>query len=80
MAMHHTASLPSMQAQSHGRVKCDNKKKEYQCSRPEKVCDYPGFARVKWIFYASALRMARAEIGHLSTQISVFPWLPDVTL
>ena len=45
MAMHYTASLPSMQAQSDGKVKCDNKKKEYKCPCPEKACNYPVFAR-----------------------------------
>ena len=31
MAMHYTASMPSMQAGSDGKVKWDGKKKEYKC-------------------------------------------------
>ena len=61
MAMHYTASLPSMQAGSDGKVKWDSKKKEYNCPCPEKVCNYPVFARVKCIVCASAIRMARAQ-------------------
>ena len=37
MAMHYTASLPSMQAEWDGKVKWDSKKKEYRCPCPEKV-------------------------------------------
>ena len=61
MAMHYTASLPSMQGEWDGKVKYDNKKKEYKCPCPEKVCNYPLFARVKGIIYASAIRMARMQ-------------------
>ena len=59
MAMHCTASMPSIQAESDGKVKYDNKKKEYKCPCPGKVCNYPVFARVKCIVRASAIRMAR---------------------
>ena len=39
-AMHYTASMPSMQAESDGKVKCDHKTKEYKCPCPEKVCNF----------------------------------------
>ena len=55
MAMHYTASLPSMQAESEGKVKWDGKKKEYKCPCPQKVCNYPVFARVRCIVCASAI-------------------------
>ena len=55
MAMHYTASMPSMQAESDGKVKYDNKKKEYRCPCNEKVCNYPVSARVKCIVWASAI-------------------------
>ena len=45
MAMHYTASLPGMQAESDGKVKYDNKQEKYKCPCPEKVCNYPVFAR-----------------------------------
>ena len=61
MAMHCTASLPIMQAESDGVVKNDNKKKEYKCQCNEKVCHYPVFARVKCINYATAIHMARTQ-------------------
>ena len=61
MAMHYTASLPSMQAESDGKVKWDSKKKEYKYPCPEKVCNYPFFAYVKCIACASAERMARTQ-------------------
>ena len=59
--MHYTASLPSMQAESDGKVRYDNKKKEYKCPCTEKVCNYLVFARVKGIIYASAIHMARTQ-------------------
>ena len=62
MAMHHTAAMPSMQADSDGKVEYHNKKKEYKSPCVEKVCNYPVFARVKCIVCASAVRMARAQI------------------
>ena len=61
MAMHYTASLPSMQAELDGKVIHENKKKEYKCPCPEKVYNYPVFARVKCIGCASAVRMARTQ-------------------
>ena len=61
MAMHYTASVPSMQSQSDGKDKYDNKKKEYKCPCPEKVCNYPVFAHVKCIVSASAIRMGRTQ-------------------
>ena len=62
MAMHYyTASLPGMQAESDGKVKCDSKKKEYKCPCPEKVCNYHVFARVTCIVRAPAIRMARTQ-------------------
>ena len=60
-AIHYTASMPSMQADWDGKVKYDNKKKEYKCPCPEKRCNYPVFARVKCIVCASAIRMARKQ-------------------
>ena len=47
MAMHYTASLPSMQAESDGKLKWNVKKKEYMCPCNEKVCNYPVFPCVK---------------------------------
>ena len=44
MAMHYTASMPSMQAKADGKVKWNGKKKEYVCPCNEKVCNYPVFA------------------------------------
>ena len=61
MAMHETASLPNMQAESDGKVKYVNKKKQCKCPCPEKACNYPVFARVKCIVCASAIRMARTQ-------------------
>ena len=61
MAMHYTASMPSMQAESDGKVKYSNNKKEYKCPCPEKVCNYPVFARVKCMVCALAIRMARMQ-------------------
>ena len=66
MAMHYTASLPSMQAESDGKVKWDSKKKEYKCPCPQNVSNYPVFARVKWIICASAIRMAETQNGSFS--------------
>ena len=63
MVMHYTASTPSMQAESDGKLKYDNKKKEYRCPCPEKVCNYPVFARIKCIVRASAIRMTRTQKG-----------------
>ena len=63
MAMHHTASLPSMQDESDGKVKWNSKKKEYKCPCSEKVCNDPAFARVKCIVCASAIRMAGSQYG-----------------
>ena len=63
MAMHYTASLPSMQAESDGKVKWDSKKKEYKCPCLEKVCNCPVFARVKCIVCAPAMRMAGTQNG-----------------
>ena len=59
MAIHYTDSLPGMQAESDGKVKWDDKTKEYKC--PERVCNYPFFARVKCIVCAPAIRMARTQ-------------------
>ena len=42
MAIHYTASTPSMQAKSDGKVNWNVKKKEYMCPCNEKVCNYPG--------------------------------------
>ena len=61
MAMHYTASTPRMQAESDGKGKYDDKKKEYKCPFPERVCNYPVFARVKCIVGTSAIRMARTQ-------------------
>ena len=47
VAMHYTASIPSMQAESDAKVKWDSKKQEYKCPWNEKVCNYPVLARVK---------------------------------
>ena len=63
MAMHYTASMPGMQAKSDGGVKYDNKKKEFKCPCPEKVCNYPVFVCVKCIVGALAIRMARTQNG-----------------
>ena len=65
MAMQYTATMPSMQAESDGKVKYDNKKKEYKCPcpDPEKVCNYSVFVRVKCIVCASAIRMTRTQNG-----------------
>ena len=63
MAMHYTASMPSMQAESDGKVQWDSKKKEYKCPCNEKVCNYPLFVRVKCIVCASAIRMTRTQNG-----------------
>ena len=57
MAMHYTAFLHSMGAESDGKVKCDSKRKEYKSPCPERVCNY----RVKCIVCASAIRMARTR-------------------
>ena len=56
-----STAAPSMQAESDGKVTYDNKKKEYKCPCPEKVCKYPVVARVKCIIYASAIHMARTQ-------------------
>ena len=61
MAMHYTASMPSMQAESDGKVKWNGKKKEYMCPCNEKVCNSPVFACVKCIVCASAIRMTRTQ-------------------
>ena len=61
MAMHYTASMPGMQVESDGKVKYDDKKKEYKCPCMEKVCNYPVFARIKCIVCASAIRMAGTQ-------------------
>ena len=61
MAMHYTSSLPIIQADSDGVVKYDNKKQQYKCTCNEKVRNYPVFARVRCIIYASAIRMARTQ-------------------
>ena len=61
MAMDYTTSMPRMQAESDGKVKYDNKKKEYKCPCPEKMCNYLVLARVKGIVCASATRMARTQ-------------------
>ena len=61
MAMHYTTSMPSMQAESDGKVKWDSKKKEYNCPCNKKVRIYPVFARVKCIACASAIRMTRTQ-------------------
>ena len=61
MVMHYTASLPRMQAELDGKVKWNIEKREYECPCPEKVCNYPVFARVKCIVCASAIRMARRQ-------------------
>ena len=61
MAMHYTTSMPNMQAESDGKVTYDHKKKEYKCPCPEKVCNYPVFARLKCIVCASAIYMARTS-------------------
>ena len=65
MAMHYTASMPSMQAESDGKVKWNGKKKEYMCPCNEKVCtcNYPLLACVKCIVCASAIRMTRTQNG-----------------
>ena len=63
MAMHNTASMPGMQAESDGKVKWDSKKKKYKCPCNEKVCNYPVFAHVKCIVCASAIRMTRTQNG-----------------
>ena len=64
MVMHYTASLPSMRAESDGKVKLYSKKKEYKCPCPEKVCSYPVFARAKFIVCASAkIRMVGTQNG-----------------
>ena len=63
MAMHYTASMPGMQAESDGKVKWDSKKKEYKCPCNEKVCNYPVFARVKCMVSASAIRLTRTQNG-----------------
>ena len=62
MGMQYTASLPNMQAKLDGTVKRDNKKKEYKCPCPGKVCNYPVVVCVKCIIYASAIRMAGTQI------------------
>ena len=63
MAMHYTASMPSMQSESDGKVKWDTTKKEYKCPCNEKVYNYPVFARVKFIVCASAMGMTRTQNG-----------------
>ena len=63
MAMHYTTSMPKMQAESDGKVKWDSKKKEYKCPCDENVCNYPVFARVKYIVCASAIHMTRKQNG-----------------
>ena len=50
MAMHYTASMPSMQAESHRKVKWNGKKKEYMCPCNGNVCNYHVFACIKWSF------------------------------
>ena len=57
ITMHYTASLPSMRAESDGKVKWDSKRKEYKRPCPEKVCNYG----VKCIVCASAIPMARTR-------------------
>ena len=61
MAMHYTASMPSMQAEADGKVKWNGKKKEYMCPCNEKVCKYPVFACVKCIVCASVIRTTRTQ-------------------
>ena len=80
MAMHYTASMPSMQAESDGKVKYDNKKKEYKCPCPEKVCNYPVFARVNATFAHRLYAWRARKMGHLRTQNRLFASLPDVNL
>ena len=63
VAMHYTASIPSMQAESDSKGKWDGKKKEYKCPCNEKVCNHPVFARVKCIVCSSAIRMTRTQHG-----------------
>ena len=63
MAMHYTASMPSMQAIADGKVKWNPNKKEHMCPCNEKVCYYPDFACVKCIVCASAIRMTRTQNG-----------------
>ena len=80
MAMPYTAPMPSMQAESDGKVKWDSKKKEYKCPCNEKVSNYPVFARVKCIVCSSAIRMTRRKRGHLRMQNRVFTLLPNFDL
>ena len=63
MAMLYTASMPSMQAESDGKVKWESKKTEYKCPCDDKVRNYPVFARVKCIVCASGIRMTRTQNG-----------------
>ena len=63
MAMHYTASMPSMQAESGSKVKWHTKRKEYTCPYNERMCSYPVFACVKCIVCASAIRMTRTQNG-----------------
>ena len=63
MTMHYTASMPSMQAESDGKVKWNVKKKEYMCPCNEKVCNYTVFACVKCIVRTSAIHMTRTQNG-----------------
>ena len=63
MAMHYTASMPSMQADSDGKVKWNGKKKEYMCPCNEKLRNYPVFACVKCIVCATAIRTTRMQNG-----------------
>ena len=55
--------MPSMQAKSEGKVKYDNKKNEYKCPCPEKVCNYHVFARVKCTVCPSAIHITRRQNG-----------------
>ena len=70
MAMHYTASMPSMQAGSNGKVKWDHKKKEYN----EKVCNYPVFAGVKCIVCALARRVTRTQNGSFTHAKYMVPY------
>ena len=63
MAMHYTASMPSMQDEADGKVKWNRKKKEYMCPSNKKVCTYPVFALVKCIVCASVIHMTRTQNG-----------------
>ena len=61
MAMHYTASMPSMQAEADCKVKWNGKKKECMCPCNEKVCNYRVFACVKCIVCASVIRTTRTQ-------------------